>query len=219
MLSTGTTTPVTCSDEAYLWWRDAEGMPNGGLRPLAHVYRFTSREADFDWTLNRTCIHLQRTDVHGVVRVQLESSMPALCAHRRLTQSEQAVDMAVGTLACGEARASRLQVRLDEGAWRDSVAEFTWTLLRGGNHLAARSVSAAPRWGGGAALQCDRGGFLANGKGHHGGPGRGNPSAAAPARRLRMGASTGRAPSAESVRTGGACRLSRARLPFDRVIV
>lgn len=100
---------VTYQYDGYLWWRDE------GMAPLPWFSLSSSRAADFYWTPNRTHIHLQRTAAEGIVKVQLESSMPNLAA---------------------------LQVRQNEGNWEERPAEFTWTLRRGENRLAARSHNA-----------------------------------------------------------------------------
>ena len=100
---------MTYHYDGYLWWRDAR-MP-----PLPWFSLSSNREADFYWTLNRTRIHLQRTEREGVLSVQLESCTPHLQAY---------------------------QVRLNGGEWEESPAEREWQLQRGENLLEARSVSA-----------------------------------------------------------------------------
>jgi hypothetical protein len=87
---------------------------------LAAFSLSSDREADFYWTPNRTVIHLQRTPETGVLTVNLESSAPNLAA---------------------------LEVRVDEGPWKDSPASFTWSLRDGRNTIAARSLNRFGRRG------------------------------------------------------------------------
>ena len=100
---------MTYHYDGYLWWRD-ERIP-----PLPWFSLSSNRKADFYWTLNRTRIHLQRTEREGVLEVQLESCTPHL---------------------------QGFQVRLNGGEWEESPAECAWPLQRGENLFEARSVSA-----------------------------------------------------------------------------
>jgi hypothetical protein len=95
--------------DGYLWWRAP------GVAPLSWFSLSSDRAADWEWTPNRTRIHLRRMGRRGVLAVQLESSM---------------------------ASRTGFQEKRDEGAWRECPAESEWALHPGENVLAARSLSA-----------------------------------------------------------------------------
>ncbi len=95
--------------DGYLWWRSPEKAP------LPWFSLASDRAADFDWTPDRTRIHLARTAPRGALEVQLESSMASRTA---------------------------FQASRDDGPWRECPAESEWNLHPGVNRLAARSVSA-----------------------------------------------------------------------------
>lgn len=95
--------------DGYLWWRSPD------LAPLSWFSLASDRAADFDWTPDRTRIHLRRTARRGILAVQLESSM---------------------------ANRAGFQASRDGGAWQECPAESEWILHPGANRLAARSASA-----------------------------------------------------------------------------
>jgi hypothetical protein len=120
--------------DGYLWWSD-ERTP-----PLPYFSLASSRLGDFEWTLNRTRIHLQRTARRGVLKVQLESCMPNMDDQQILGPAHHPDVIHVSEPYAASVAA--LQVRLDEGDWEERPAEFDWSLHAGQNRLAARSVNA-----------------------------------------------------------------------------
>lgn len=120
--------------DGYLWWREAE------TPPLPYFTLSSNRPGDFYWMLNRTHIHLQRTDRPGLLRVQLESSMPNMDARRILGPDHH--PEVIHLPEAPTPSLVSLQVRLDSSDWQNSDAEFFWPLHRGENRLAARSMNA-----------------------------------------------------------------------------
>jgi len=75
----------------------------------------TSHPRDFYWTINQAQVFLSATDKPRELRVQLDTVTPNFAGYR---------------------------VRLDGGEWRESPAEFAWTLHAGANTLEAKPVNA-----------------------------------------------------------------------------
>lgn len=132
---------VSYQYDGYLWWRDAPGTPGKAQGVPAQFSQTSSRIGDFYWTENRTRIYLQRTRKAGVVQVLLESCMAAMAGYYLRRLGLELAAGSYGSLEIGQAGGGRLQVRIDEGDWQDCGAELEWRLLKGGNHLAARSVN------------------------------------------------------------------------------
>jgi hypothetical protein len=95
--------------DGYLWWRSPERAP------LPWFSLASDRAADFDWTPDRTRIHLAHMARRGALEVQLESSM---------------------------ASRTGFQASRDDDPWHECPAESEWVLHPGVNRLSARSVSA-----------------------------------------------------------------------------
>ena len=98
--------------DGYLFWEDARTVP------LPWYSRHSDRLGDFEWDVDRVCIHLQAAA--GALRVDLEG----VCANLE-----------------------RFEVRLDGGAWEPRAASFTWSLSPGDHRLEARTVNTFGRAG------------------------------------------------------------------------
>jgi len=150
---------VTYHYDDYLWWRDAQ------TPALPYSSRTSSRPGDFTWTLNRTRIHLQRTGEPGVLDVRLETTMPNMARDRILGPAHHppAIHIPADPVH-GEMETmgwdanlgpdwqrgapedtvfpAALQCCEDGSTWRDTPAQFNWTLKPGANRLGARAVNA-----------------------------------------------------------------------------
>jgi hypothetical protein len=99
--------------DGYLWWQDDQTPPQPWFS------RYTERDADFDWDLNWTVMHL-RSLGDDRLGVQLETLTPGL---------------------------ERFAVRIDDGEWQPRPAEFELSLPSGRHRLAARSINRLGRLG------------------------------------------------------------------------
>jgi len=120
--------------DGYLWWRDAD------TPPLPYFSLSSGRLADFYWTPNRTHIHLQRTEQHGILRVQLETTMPNLLPGTLLGPAHHPASVFV---PAGEsASGGCFERRQNYCDWQACGRDFEWQLQPGQNSLAARARNA-----------------------------------------------------------------------------
>ena len=105
--------PLPVSQGTEVWsWNGYLNWAEDRVPPLPHFSRHTNRRADFYPTLNQTRFHAQSREDGRKLRVVLETSTP---------------DFAT------------FEVRLDDGPWRDSDAEWDWPLHEGMNTARMRS--------------------------------------------------------------------------------
>ena len=100
-------------NEQYHW--DGYLWWTDSLQPTYPEYSLlTNRPEDFYWTLNKTIITLQDTEEEGTLVVRLSGPIPNLAT---------------------------FMVRFDEGDWRETTPDCTWSLHPGHNTLEARAVN------------------------------------------------------------------------------
>ena len=106
--------------DGYLWW-------SVDIDPKYAEYSLqTSREADFNWSINQTRLHPRAGEEAGVLEMDVETATPNF---------------------------SHYQIRIDGSEWDDAEAPLSWSLSAGENDLEVRAVNTFGRPGRGARLK------------------------------------------------------------------
>ncbi len=106
--------------DGYLWW-SVDSDPK-----YAEYSLQTSREADFNWSVNQTRLHPRAGDEAGVIEVDVETATPNF---------------------------SHYQIRIDGGEWTQAEVLPSWSLHEGRNELEVRGVNAFGHAGRSARLK------------------------------------------------------------------
>jgi hypothetical protein len=106
--------------DGYLWWSvDAD--------PKYSEYSLqTSREADFNWSVNQTRLYPRAGVEAGVLEIDVETATPNF---------------------------SHYQIKIDGSEWDDAEAPLSWSLSAGENELEVRGVNAFGKAGRSARLK------------------------------------------------------------------
>jgi hypothetical protein len=91
-------------------WERAKGIPS---KPFPWFTMYSTRDADFEWTLNQAELHLQYSDP-GKLLVQLDTVTPNF---------------------------EKFLVRIDDGEWSETPPLFIWSLHKGRNTLQVKTVN------------------------------------------------------------------------------
>ncbi len=106
--------------DGYLWW-------SVDIDPKYAEYSMqTSREADFNWSVNQTRLYPRAGEKAGVIEIDVETATPNF---------------------------SHYQVRIDGGEWRQADSPLNWELHQGQNELEVRGVNTFGRGGRTARLK------------------------------------------------------------------
>lgn len=106
--------------DGYLWW-------TVDVDPKFCEYSLqTSREADFNWSVNQTKLYPRAGDKAGVIEIDVETATPNF---------------------------SHYQVRVDGGEWTQAEAPPSWELHEGANELEVRGVNSFGKSGRTARLK------------------------------------------------------------------
>ncbi len=106
--------------DGYLWW-------SVGIDPSYPEYSMqTSREADFNWSVNQTRLYPRAGEQEGVIEIDIETTTPNF---------------------------SHYQVRIDGGEWARADTPPNWELHQGQNELEVRGVNTFGRAGRTARLK------------------------------------------------------------------
>ncbi|MEM3027459.1 MAG: transglutaminase-like domain-containing protein [Candidatus Bathyarchaeia archaeon] len=91
-------------------WERAEGVPS---KPFPWFTKYSSRDADFEWTLNQAELHLQYAEP-GKLKIQIDTVTPNF---------------------------DKFLVKVDEEEWVEMPSCFLWNLRKGINTLQAKPVN------------------------------------------------------------------------------
>ena len=106
--------------DGYLWW-------SVDIDPKYAEYSLqTSREADFNWSVNQTRLYPRAGEEAGVLEIDVETATPNF---------------------------SHYQIRIDGSEWDDAEAPLSWALSAGENELEVRGVNTFGRPGRSARLK------------------------------------------------------------------
>ena len=106
--------------DGYLWW-SVDADPK-----YAEYSLQTSREADFNWSVNQTRLHPRAGDEAGMLEIDVETATPNF---------------------------SHYQIRIDSSEWEDAEAPLSWALSAGENELEIRGVNTFGKAGRSARLK------------------------------------------------------------------
>ena len=106
--------------DGYLWW-------NVDIDPKFAEYSLqTSREADFNWSVNQTRLYPRAGEDVGILEIDVETATPNF---------------------------SHYEIRVDGGEWSSGEVPLSWALSAGENELEVRGVNAFGRAGRSARLK------------------------------------------------------------------